>query len=275
MSRPFLKMNGLGNDFVVVEARSAPFAPDLAEVRAIADRASGIGCDQIIAIEPSTKADAFMRIWNADGAEVDACGNASRCVGWLLMQATGRKDATIETNAGLLRVAAGEGGTITVDMGPPGLDWTDIPLAEKMDTRGIELQVGPIDDPILHTPGCVSMGNPHVVFFVPDAETAPVTQVGPMIEHHLLFPERANVGFAQIKSRDRIRLRVWERGAGLTKACGTGACAALVAANRRGLVDRKATLELDGGELVIEWRESDGHVLMTGPAAVEFTGTLP
>jgi len=275
MSRPFLKMNGLGNDFVVVEARSAPFAPSLAEARAIADRAEGIGCDQIIAIEPSEKADAFMRIWNADGAEVDACGNASRCVGWLLMQAAGREDATIETNAGVLQVTGGEAGQITVDMGPPGLDWQDIPLAEEMDTRGIELQVGPIDDPILHTPGAVSMGNPHVVFFVADAEAAPVLQVGPMIEHHLLFPERTNVGFAQIKGADRIRLRVWERGAGLTKACGTGACAAVVAANRRGLCSTKATVELDGGELLIDWRQSDGHVLMTGPAAVEFTGTLP
>ena len=275
MSRPFLKMNGLGNDFVVVEARSAPFAPSLAEARAIADRADGIGCDQIIAIEPSDKVDAFMRIWNADGAEVDACGNASRCVGWLLMQAAGREDATIETNAGVLQVSNGEAGQITVDMGPPGLDWQDIPLAEEMDTKGIELQVGPIDDPILHTPGAVSMGNPHVVFFVADAEAAPVEQVGPMIEHHLLFPERTNVGFAQVKGADRIRLRVWERGAGLTKACGTGACAAVVAANRRGLCSTKATVELDGGELVIDWRQSDGHVLMTGPAAVEFTGTLP
>jgi len=275
MSRPFLKMNGLGNDFVVVEARSAPFAPSLAEARAIADRAKGIGCDQIIAIEPSDKADAFMRIWNADGAEVDACGNASRCVGWLLMQASGKADATLETNAGVLSVAAGEGGQITVDMGPPGLDWQDIPLAEEMDTKGIELEVGPRGAPLLHTPGCVSMGNPHVVFFVPDAEAAPVESVGPLIENHPLFPERANVGFAQIKAADRIRLRVWERGAGLTKACGTGACAALVAANRRGLTTTHATLELDGGELFIEWRQSDGHVLMTGPAAVEFTGTLP
>jgi diaminopimelate epimerase len=275
MSRPFLKMNGLGNDFVVVEARSAPFAPSLIEAQRIADRETGIGCDQIIAIEPSDKADAFMRIWNADGAEVDACGNASRCVGWLLMQATGRQAASIETNAGVLQVSAANDGAITVDMGRPGLDWTDIPLAEEMDTKGIELQVGPIDDPVLHTPGCVSMGNPHVVFFVPDAETAPVSQVGPMIEHHHLFPERVNVGFAQIKAPDRIRLRVWERGAGLTKACGTGACAALVAANRRGLTGSTATVELDGGELVIEWRASDGHVLMTGPAAVEFTGTLP
>ena len=160
-------------------------------------------------------------------------------------------------------------------MGAPRLEWEQIPLDEAMDTRGIELQVGPIDAPLLHTPGCVSMGNPHVVFFVEDAETAPVREVGPMIEHHRLFPEGVNVGFAQIKARDRIRLKVWERGAGLTKACGTGACAALVAASRRGLTDRKATLELDGGELVIEWRESDGHVIMTGGLELEFTGTLP
>jgi diaminopimelate epimerase len=275
MSRPFLKMNGLGNDFVVVEARSAPFAPSPEEARAIADRTAGIGCDQIIAIEPSSRGDAFMRIWNADGGEVAACGNATRCVAWLLMQASGRDRASIETAAGLLQAERAGGGRITVDMGPPGLDWTDIPLAEPMDTRGVELQVGPIDAPVLHTPGCVSMGNPHVVFFVPDAETAPVREVGPMIEHHLLFPERVNVGFAQIKARDRIRLRVWERGAGETLACGTGACAALVAASRRRLTDRRAALEMNGGELQIEWRESDDHVLMTGPVTLEFAGELP
>jgi diaminopimelate epimerase len=275
MSRPFLKMNGLGNDFVVVEARSAPFRPAPEQVRAIADRERGTGCDQLIAIEPSAKADAFMRIWNADGGEVDACGNAARCVGWLLMQASGRDRARIETAAGVLSAARTPEGLITVDMGEPGLEWTDIPLAEEMDTRNIELQVGPIDAPLLHTPGCVSMGNPHVVFFVPDAASAPVREVGPMIEHHRLFPERVNVGFAEIRDRGRIRLRVWERGAGETRACGTGACAALVAAARRNLTDRKAVVELDGGELIIDWNEDDGHVLMTGPAAVDFTGTLP
>ena len=275
MSRPFLKMNGLGNDFVVVEARSAPFRPAADEARAIADRTNGIGCDQLISIEPSTRADAFMRIWNADGGEVEACGNATRCVGWLLMRASGKDRASIETAAGLLSAMRADDGLITVDMGKPGLEWIQIPLAEEMDTRNIELQVGPIDAPILHTPGCVSMGNPHVVFFVPDVETAPVREVGPMIEHHLLFPEQTNVGFAQIVGRDRIRLRVWERGVGETRACGTGACAALVAAARRNLTGRKAVVELVGGELIIEWRESDGHVLMTGPVAVEFTGTLP
>ena len=191
------------------------------------------------------------------------------------MQASGRDHASIETAAGLLSATRAEGGAITVDMGAPGLDWTQIPLAEEMDTRNIELQVGPIDDPVLHTPGAVSMGNPHVVFFVPDAASAPVREVGPMIENHMLFPDRVNVGFAQIVSRERIRLRVWERGAGETKACGTGACAALVAAARRNLTERKAVVELDGGELVIDWREDDGHVLMTGPVAVEFTGNLP
>ncbi len=275
MSRPFLKMNGLGNDFVVVEARTAPFAPSAEDVRAIADRATGVGCDQLVAIEPSGRADAAVRFWNADGEEVGACGNASRCVGWLLMEASGRDEAVIETRSGLLRATRAGERQVSVDMGEPGLRWDEIPLAEEMDTRGIELQVGPIDAPHLHTPGCVSMGNPHVVFFVPDVEAAPVREVGPLIEHHPLFPEGVNVGFAEIRARDRIRLKVWERGAGLTKACGTGACAALVAAARRGLVDRKATLELDGGELVIEWREADGHVIMTGPAEVDFTGTLP
>jgi diaminopimelate epimerase len=279
MSRPFLKMNGLGNDFVVVEARQAspfgPFAPSEAEVRAIADRADGIGCDQLIAIEASPRADAFMRIWNADGGQVEHCGNAARCVGWLLMEASGRDHASLDSPSGVLEVARAGDKRVAIDMGPPRLGWRDIPLEEEMDTRGIELQVGPIDAPLLHTPGCVSMGNPHVVFFVPDAEAAPVREVGPMIEHHRLFPEGVNVGFCQVKARDRIRLRVWERGAGLTRACGTGACAAVVAAHRRGLVDRKATVEMDGGELVIEWRESDDHVLMTGPVAVEFTGVLP
>jgi diaminopimelate epimerase len=275
MSRPFLKMNGLGNDFVVVEARSAPFAPTSAEVRAIADREAGIGCDQLVSIESSGLADARVRFWNADGDEVGACGNASRCVGWLLMEASGTDQAVMETRSGLLTASRAGDKIVSVDMGEPGLDWTQIPLGEEMDTRGIELQVGPIDAPHLHTPGCVSMGNPHVVFFVADAQAAPVREVGPMIEHHHLFPEGVNVGFAQIVDRDHIRLRVWERGAGLTKACGTGACAALVAAHRRGLTDRKARLELDGGDLTIEWREADGHVIMTGPAQVDFTGTLP
>ena len=275
MGRPFLKMNGLGNDFVVVEAREGAFTPGAADVRAIADRAGGVGCDQLIASEPSARAEAFVRFWNADGGVTAACGNGARCVAWLLMQASGRDETRFETEAGLLTATRADGGLVTVDMGKPGLDWRDIPLAEAMDTRGIELQVGPIDQPLLHTPGCVSMGNPHVVFFVGDVTTAPVGEIGPMIENHPLFPERTNVGFAEIKARDRIGLRVWERGVGETKACGTGACAALVAACRRELTGRSASVELLGGPLQIDWRERDDHVLMTGPTTVEFAGTLP
>ncbi len=275
MSRPFLKMNGLGNDFVVVEARSAPFAPTGEEVRRIASRTRGIGCDQLVSIEPSSLGDARVRFWNADGDEVGACGNASRCVGWLLMEASGRDEAVLDTEGGLLVATRAGERRVSVDMGAPRLAWDQIPLAEEMDTKGIELQVGPIDQPHLHTPGCVSMGNPHVVFFGPDADAAPVREVGSLIERHPLFPEGVNVGFAEVVARDRIRLKVWERGAGLTRACGTGACGALVAWGGRGLTDRKATLVLDGGELEIEWREADGHVIMTGPLEIEFTGMLP
>ncbi|MBI5940839.1 MAG: diaminopimelate epimerase [Caulobacterales bacterium] len=276
MSRPFLKMNGLGNDFVVVEARGEAFRPTPAEARAIADRVNGVGCDQLIAIEPTTRADAFMRIWNADGGEVDACGNATRCVAWLLMEAAGRDDVVIETEAGLLSAVRAEGDKrVSVDMGPPELRWDRIPLAEEMDTKGIELQVGPIDAPHLHTPGAVNMGNPHVVFFVDqEPSDALVRGSGSLIEHHPMLPEGANIGFAWVKTPDRIRLRVWERGAGMTQACGTGACAALVACARRGLTGRSATIEMDGGELHVDWREDDGHVIMTGPVALEFTGRL-
>jgi len=277
MSRPFLKMNGLGNDFVVVEARSAPFAPTADEVRAIADRTSGVGCDQLIAIEPpalgSEGVDARVRFWNADGEEVSACGNGTRCVGWLLMQASGTDRVVIETKAGRLTATRAGERLVSVDMGPPGLDWSEIPLAAAHDTESLDVRLH--DDPALSVaPGCVSMGNPHVVFFVDDIDAAPVATAGPVIERHPLFPEQVNVGFAQVIDRDRIRLRVWERGAGLTQACGTGACAALVAAARRGLTDRSAVLVLDGGELLIEWGAND-HVIMTGPAAVDFAGDLP
>ena len=274
MGRPFVKMNGLGNDFVVVEARAEPFMPTEDEVRAICDRTNGEGCDQLIAIEPAGDGQVFMRVWNADGSQVETCGNALRCVGWLLMQASGTDRAEILTAGGLMRAYAGGDQRVSVDMGPPGLHWTEVPLAEEMDTRGIELQIGPIDNPVLHTPGAVSMGNPHVTFFAArDFDDAFVTASGSLIEHHPLFPEGVNVGFARVLGPGRIRLRVWERGAGLTRACGTGACAALVAASRKGLTGRAATMELDGGELEIDWRE-DGHVWMTGPVEVERTGTL-
>jgi diaminopimelate epimerase len=278
MSRPFLKMNGLGNDFVVVEARSAPFEPSADQVRALGDRAHGIGFDQLIVLEPpgpdGEGIDARVRFWNSNGEEVLACGNGTRCVGWLLMQASGGDRAVIESKAGrLIATRAGER-LVSVDMGRPGLDWRDIPLAREQDTRALDVAL--YEDAALATaPGCVSMGNPHVVFFTPDLDSAPVTTAGPMVEHHPLFPQAVNVGFAQVIDRGRIRLKVWERGAGLTKACGTGACAALVAAARRDLTDRSAVIVTDGGELLIEWRAQDDHVIMTGPAAVDYAGELP
>ncbi len=276
--RPFVKMNGCGNDFVVVDALSRPFAPDAEQVRALSDRRTGQGFDQLIAIEPSRPeqptADAFMRVWNADGGAVQTCGNALRCIGWMLMEASGTDSVVIDTLGGPTVARRAGPDRITVDMGPPRLDWTQIPLSEEMDTRGIELQIGPIDAPLIHTPGAVSMGNPHVVFFTDRLDDAFVTGSGSLIEHHPLFPEGVNVGYAHVLAPDRIRLRVWERGAGLTKACGTGACAALVAAHRRGLTGRRATVVVDGGELDIDWDDSTGHVLMTGPVEVERTGTL-
>ena len=271
----FYKMNGAGNAFVIFDARKEKLDLTPERIREIANPETGAGADQIMSMEPSLRGDVFMRIWNADGGAVEQCGNAVRCVGWLLMEASGRDSARLDTPAGLVTVERAGPKTVTVDMGAPGLDWRDIPLEEAMDTRGIELQVGPIDAPLLHTPGAVSMGNPHVIFFVKDAETAPVREVGSMIEYHRLFPQRTNVEFCEVKARDRLRVRVWERGVGVTRACGTGACAALVAASRRNMADRKATVEMDGGDLVIEWRRDDDHVLMTGPIEVEFAGKLP
>ncbi|WP_288760025.1 diaminopimelate epimerase [uncultured Brevundimonas sp.] len=273
-SRPFVKMNGAGNDFVVVDALARPFTPSEDQVRALADRGTGDGFDQLIAMEPSSTADAFMRVWNANGAMVQTCGNALRCVGWLLMEAKGVDRVVIDTAAGPTVATRAGDRRVTVDMGAPRLNWDQVPLAEEMDTRGIELQVGPIDAPVLHTPGAVSMGNPHVVFFTDRQDDGFVTGSGSLVEHHPLFPEGVNVGFAHVLDRDRIRLRVWERGAGLTKACGTGACAAQVAAVRRGLTERKATVVVDGGELVIDWDAASGHVFMTGPVEIERTGTL-
>jgi diaminopimelate epimerase len=268
--RSFLKMHGLGNDFVVLDARTRPLVLTEAVVQAIADRRTGVGFDQLVVLEPAKDglADVFMRIYNADGSTVGACGNVTRCVAALLMAETGRSQAVIETVAGLLDAQAAEGGMIAVDMGPARLDWREIPLAEAVDTNHLPLTLGGLADPV-----GVGMGNPHAVFFVPDAEAALVAEIGPQVEHHPLFPERTNVEFAQILSPERIRMRVWERGAGITMACGTGACATLVAAARRGLTGRAAEVVLDGGSLFIEWLKDD-HVLMTGPATLAYGGTL-
>ncbi len=265
MLTPFRKMHGAGNDFVVMDARAGglPLAP--ARIAALADRHTGIGCDQLITLEQpgADGADVFMRIHNADGSEAGACGNATRCVAWLLHGESGRRGYVIQTVSGLLPAVVGEAG-VTVDMGAARLDWQEIPLAEAADTLAL---------PIEGRPAAVSMGNPHATLFVENLAAAPVTALGPLLEHHPIFPERANVGFAQVVAPDRIRLRVWERGAGLTLACGSGACAALVNAHRRGLTGRRAVLELDGGVLTIEWRP-DGHVLMTGPAVLAFQGSV-
>ena len=271
MSRPFLKMNGAGNDFVVVE--SDDFMPTPDQVRAWGSRESGVGFDQLIAISGDGSGSPLVRFWNSDGEEVGACGNGSRCVGWLLMKATGATHADFHTAERALRATAAGENRVSVDMGEPRLDWREIPLSEDMDTRNIELQIGPIDSPRLHTPGAVSMGNPHVVFFVDDVDAIELDRLGPQIEHDPLFPERVNVNVAQVVSRKAILLRVWERGAGLTRACGTGACATAVAAMKKGLTDREVEVTLPGGTLTIAWDE-DGEITMTGPAAESFRGSF-
>ncbi len=267
-ARPFLKMHGAGNDFVVLDARAHPLDLAPAAAARIADRHRGVGCDQIILIEPDDGAAAFMRILNADGSESGACGNATRCVAALLAAETGARHLVIRTNAGLLPADIKGPTLVEVDMGAPKLGWEDIPLAEPADTLSLRLALGPVQNP-----AACSMGNPHATFFVDDLTHLQIETIGPKLERARLFPERANIGFARIDAPDRIRLRVWERGAGLTLACGSGACAALVNAHRRGLAARRAEIEMDGGTLTLTWRD-DGHVLMEGPVALVFEGEL-
>jgi diaminopimelate epimerase len=267
----FLKMHGAGNDFVVLDGRAEKLAPTPAQTRFIADRRRGVGCDQLIIIETDPAgADAYMRILNADGTEAAACGNATRCIAALLAEDSGARYVTIRTAAGLLPCEILGPGLVEADMGPPRLEWGDIPLSQPADTLHLKLAFGPVEDA-----AACSMGNPHATFFVPDLAYLNIEQIGPILEKSRIFPERANIGFAVIDSPDQIRLRVWERGAGLTLACGSGACAALVNAHRRGLTGRTAKLILDGGELLITWRETDSHVLMRGPAITAFAGVIP
>jgi diaminopimelate epimerase len=272
----FRKMNGLGNDFVVLDARLRALSIDEAKARAIADRETGIGCDQLIVLEPSKKADVTMRIWNNEGFEVESCGNASRCIADLLFAEKKAELATIDTKGGLLTARRAGEKLVTVDNGLPRFGWKDIPLSEAFaDTRHIELQVGPIDAPLIHSPSVVNVGNPHCIFWVKDLDVVDLAKVGPMLEFHPLFPERANISLARIDARDHVTLRVWERGAGLTKACGTAACAVMAAGHRLKLIDAKCRVSLPGGDLLMEQRESDGHILMTGPVAYDFEGELP
>jgi diaminopimelate epimerase len=273
---PFRKMNGLGNDFVIIDARTRPVTLAAAEVRAIASRERGIGCDQLIVLEPSRRLDVRMRIYNQSGGEVQSCGNVSRCVADLLIAETGKSTVTIETLGGDLVCSRAQGGLVTVDMGAPRFGWRDIPLAEEFaDTRAIELQVGPIDAPLIHSPSVVNVGNPHCIFWVKSLDVVDLAAVGPMLEHHPLFPERANISLARVDSREALTLKVWERGVGLTRACGTAACASAVCAARKRFTGRSVTVTLPGGDLHIAWRESDDHILMTGPVTYDFEGTLP
>ena len=274
---PFLKMHGLGNDFVVLDARTAALDLTLERRRTIADRRLGVGCDQLIVLEPPTEreADVFMRIYNPDGGEAQACGNATRCVASVVMDERKTDQVTVQTVAGLLesqKTGIGSNGlpVISVDMGLARLDWREIPVAQACDTNHMPVGIGPLQDPV-----GTNMGNPHATFFVEDAAAIPLAELGPKLEHDRFFPERANIGVAQLlgEGRLRLRLRVWERGAGITLACGSGACAAVVAASRRGLVPRKADVVLEGGALTIEWLRDD-HVLMTGGIAVAFKGEL-
>jgi diaminopimelate epimerase len=261
MRRSFRKMHGLGNDFVVLDAREAPVEIDGDRARAIADRRTGVGCDQVIVVERSVTADVRMRIWNADGGEVEACGNAARCVAMLV-----GGESAIETKGGIIRgVANGAGASI--DMGAPRFGWEDIPLAYAIDTAAM-----PVGWEELQNPAAVNVGNPHVVFFVDDANAVDLARLGPLIENDPLFPQRVNVNVASLEY-GALRLRVWERGAGLTRACGTGACATAVAAIRRKLTASPVDVRLPGGSLTIEWA-AGGAIRMSGPASLVFTGEI-
>jgi diaminopimelate epimerase len=270
-NRDYDKMNGLGNEIVVVDLRDSPSAVEPAEARAAARQEP---YDQLMALYPPRGgADAAIRIYNNDGSEAGACGNGMRCVAALVSVATGKTKLAFETTAGTIPCWRTTDGLFTVDMGAPRFRWDEIPLAEEFpDTRAIELEIGPRGAPILHSPSAVSMGNPHAIFWVDDPGAYDLAKIGPLLEHHPMFPERANITLAATPSHDRVVIRTWERGAGLTKACGSAACAAAVAAARLRRVGRKVTVTLPGGDLAIEWRESDGHVLMTGPAEFEHKG---
>jgi diaminopimelate epimerase len=268
MRLAFTKMHGLGNDFVVIDARSRMLVLSDDQKRRIADRRRGIGCDQLIVLERSTRADVFMRIYNPDGSEAGACGNATRCVAGRLMAERGVERIVVETISGLLETNAADRGDIAVDMGEAHTDWRDIPVARECDTLHLPLAYESFADPV-----GVNVGNPHAVFFVADAGAVDLEKIGPRLEHAPIFPQRANIEFAQLLAPGLLRMRVWERGAGITQACGSGACATLVAAARRGITGRKAEVVLDGGTLTIEWL-ANNHVLMTGGWTTSFQGEI-
>jgi len=263
MRIPFIKMHGLGNDFVVLDGRQDP-VPEMTEkmARALADRREGIGCDQLIVLGPSDQSDVRMQIFNSDGGEVEACGNASRAVALLIGE-----PATLETDGGEISLEPTEGGA-RVDMGSPRFEWDAIPLQFAMDTSSMPVSWEELADPL-----AVNVGNPHVVFFVDDSDAVDLARLGPLIEMDTLFPERINVNVASLAGKDHLKLHVWERGAGLTRACGTGACASAVAAMRKGLVNSPVTVSLPGGDLEIAWSEHTSMV-MSGPATEAYRGTF-
>jgi diaminopimelate epimerase len=266
----FLKMHGLGNDFVIIDGRVDDFTPSVKFLTAVANRKRGVGYDQLVVLRRPKKAgaDVFISIYNADGSEVGACGNVTRCVARLMFKELGRTNCVVETKVAMLKAWEDSPGLIAVDFGEPRLDWNQIPMAREVDTLH-----APVASGGLFAPCCVNVGNPHAVFFVPDAEAVALAEVGPHLENDPIFPERCNIEVATVLAPDRIRMRVWERGCGITEACGTGSLATLVAAVRRKLSARRATIVLDGGELVIEWRD-DNHLLLIGSASLSFSGAI-
>ncbi len=273
-NRAFVKMNGLGNEIVVVDMRKQPSAISAGEARAVA-QPQGAPYDQMMVLYPPRMAgtESLVRIYNNDGSEAGACGNGMRCIASLVTKETGKDKLTFEVDGRVLNTWKNPDGQFTVDMGVPRFAWNEIPLAEQFrDTRAIELQIGPIDKPILHSPSVVNMGNPHAIFWVDDVNAYDLAKIGPLLEHHPIFPQRANITLCAVRSKEHLTIRTWERGAGLTKACGSAACAAAVAAARLRRTGRKVKVKLPGGELTIEWRESDDHVLMTGPVQYEREG---
>jgi diaminopimelate epimerase len=268
-------MNGIGNEILVVDLRGNSLVFSRDQVRAVAERPVS-HFDQMMVLHAPRIAgtEAYVRIYNSDGSEAEACGNGMRCIGWVVAEKTGRKVLQFETKAGVLDVSVSGIDRISADMGTPRFGWQEIPLAEPFhDTRTIELQIGAIDKPTLHSPSAVNIGNPHAVFWVEDVQAYDLGRIGPMLENHPLFPEGANISLAHVTTRDAITVRTWERGAGLTKACGSAACAAAVCAARKGLTGRRVTVTLPGGQLDIEWR-ADNHIVMTGPVALEHEGVL-
>tara|TARA_R110002124_G_scaffold38711_9_gene122877 strand:+ start:726 stop:1544 length:819 start_codon:yes stop_codon:yes gene_type:complete len=270
MTLPFIKMHGLGNDFAIFDMRGRDAGVlDTDVIRKLSDRKTGIGCDQFIVLEETKHTDVFMRIFNTDGSQAEACGNAARCVGALLCEELGKDAVTIETVAGMRYAEKAGDGLYTVNMGAPRWGWQEIPLSEEQDTDSLALPLPGVDKAL-----AVNVGNPHVVFFVENAAKVPLEEWGPAVENHALFPERTNVEFVEVQARNKLRMRVWERGAGVTRACGSGACAALVCAVRAGKTGRTAEIILDGGTLSITWDDDTDSIMMTGPVAEVFRGDV-